>query len=517
MLKHISVFFLLLTLVVGTEIMAVPMDEGTNPMIASMVEVQTDMDTDDSSDFVLFIGRFHPLIVHLPIGFLLFAFLLECLALFKRFEQLTHAAPLALLAGGISAVFSVLTGYLLSSGGGYGEDLLSIHQWLGITVAILSLLAFILRTRFYDYPVVKKIYGSVLVLMVGTLMATGHQGGNLTHGTGYLTRYMPEPLRTIISSPPLEVKEIKKIENIDSAMVYKDIIHPILDTRCVSCHNPDKKKGELMMTTFEHLMEGGENGPVLEARNAEGSDLYRRLLLPESDDDHMPPEGKLQLTPDQIDLIGWWIDQGAPQGSAVSELQVTDDISEALLKLTDEGKSFFEKTEVPKADDTIVEELRDQGLKVSPVADGSNFLQVQFTKPRDSIGGKDIELLLSLSEQITWIDLGEVPVTDTDLSELSEFKNLTRLHLEQTNVTDSVLVNVSGLENLEYLNLYATDITDEGLEYLENSKNLRSLYLWRTQVSEEKVRDLREKLPELYVDTGWENRPEDNDSNAPED
>ncbi|WP_372634287.1 c-type cytochrome domain-containing protein [Fodinibius sp.] len=479
--------------------------------------MQPDLDTDSSSDFVLFIGRFHPLIVHLPIGLLLFAFFLECLALFERFKKLRHAVPLALLAGGISAVFSVLTGYLLSSGGGYGEDLLSVHQWLGITVVVLSFLAFILRTTFYDYPVVKKMYGPVLVLMVGTLMATGHQGGNLTHGTGYLTRYMPEPLRTMIGSPPLEVKEIKKIENIDSAMVYEDIIYPILDTRCVSCHNPDKKKGELMMTTFEHLMEGGESGPVLEARNAEGSDLYRRLLLPESDDDHMPPEGKLQLTPDQIELIGWWIDQGAPQGSVVSELEVTDDISGALFKLTDEGKSFFEKTEVPKADDVLVEELRGQGLKVLPVANGSNFLQVQFTKPPDSIGGQDMELLLPLSEQITWIDLGQIPVTDADLTVLPEFKNLTRLHLEQTNVTDSLLVNVSGLENLEYLNLYATDITDEGLEYLENSKNLRSLYVWQTQVSEEKVLELKEKLPELYIDTGWKKSPGENDGNAPED
>jgi hypothetical protein len=61
-------------------------------------------------------------------------------------------------------------------------------------------------------------------------------------------------------------------------------------------------------------MKGGENGPVLRlclGKSAE-SDMIKRCLLDESDDNHMPPKGKPQLSTEQIALLSWWIDQGAP-------------------------------------------------------------------------------------------------------------------------------------------------------------------------------------------------------------
>lgn len=506
MLRNVSIAFALLAFLVSLEAVFSPLEEGTNSVLTSMMVVQqTATDVDEPSDFVLFIGRFHPLIVHLPIGFLLMAFLLEFFARYKKFEQLKYASPFVLLLGALSAIAAAIAGYLLSLGGGYGEDLLVIHQWLGIAVAVLSLAAFVIRIKFFDEPVLKKIYGGVLVLMLGTLLAAGHYGGSLTHGSDYLTRYMPDPLRTIAGLPPKEEKGIKKIVNIDSALVFEDIIHPIFDTRCVSCHNPEKKKGELLLTSFDKVMEGGESGPVLEAGSAENSEVVKRLLLPESDEDHMPPDGKRQLTDDQVDLIAWWIDQGAPMGKKVAQLQVPEDISGALKKLTDEGKSFLAKTDVPKADKKTIEDVRKQGFKVYPIARGKNFLQVSFSGSADSIGSEHINSLVPLSQQITWLDLGRTGVEDGDLSKLSAFKNLTRLNLEHTAIGDSTLNIVSSLEHLEYLNVYATGISDEGLQYLEGSKSLKSLYVWQTKVTSEGVRKLNKQLPELYVNTGWEN------------
>lgn len=466
--------------------------------------LQQSFAAEGSSDLILFIGRFHPLLVHLPIGFLLLAFLLECFARLERFKKagLGNAVPFSLLLGSISAIGAILTGYLLSLDGGYGEALLSTHMWLGITVAVLSLLAFILRTSFFDRPKIKKIYEGILLLMVVSLMATGHYGGSLTHGSDYLIRHMPEPLRSIAGLPPKQEKGIKKIEDLDSARVFPDVIHPILDTRCVSCHNPEKKKGELLLTSYDELMKGGENGLILEEGNAEKSDIVRRLLLPEADEDHMPPEGKLQLTDDQIDLISWWVDQGAPVERKISDLEVPEHISEALNKLTVEGTSFFAKTNVPKADSAIVNNLRNQGIRISRIARDKNFLQVKYPESVDSV---NLKQLIPLLQQTTWLDLAKTSVEDTSLSMLTEFKNLTRLNLEHTKVGDQGLKALKTLKHLEYLNLYNTEVGDTGLEYLAENSSLKSLYVWQTKITPQGVQKLKKQLSDLYIDTGWKN------------
>lgn len=469
-----------------------------------IVQVQEEsFETEEASELMLFFGRFHPIVVHLPIGFLLFAFLLELMALFKPYEQLKHAVPFALLLGGLSGVAAGVTGYLLSLAGGYGEDLLDLHKWLGISVTVLSFLAFIIRVRFYDNPVLKKTYGVTLVFMVLTLITVGHYGGSLTHGSDYLYRYMPQTLRTAVGLE-IEEEKIKLIQDLDSALVYDDVIEPIIRTRCQSCHNEDRKEGELLMTSFDEMMQGGENGPILVANDADESEIYKRLVLPVSDDDHMPPRGRRQLTHDQIKLIAWWIQQGAPSTSMVSALEIPEDISDALDKLTVGGQSFFASTIVPKADNAVIEALREHNIRASVIAPDINFLQVKFNNTADSIKKEDIEMLVPISQQITWLDLSRTNLNDSSLVQLNIFKNLTRLNLQHTDVGDNILEVASSLKNLNYLNLYATKVSDEGLKHLENLTNLKSLYLWQAEVSEEAVADLNEKLPDLYINTGWE-------------
>jgi WD40 repeat protein len=81
----------------------------------------------------------------------------------------------------------------------------------------------------------------------------------------------------------------------------------ILKENCVSCHNPAKKKGKLVLTSRELALKGGEDGAVLEVGNAAKSPLI--LALDESADPHMPPKG--QLTQDEIALLSRWINSGA--------------------------------------------------------------------------------------------------------------------------------------------------------------------------------------------------------------
>src|SRR5882757_9544910 len=89
-------------------------------------------------DIQTFLGHLHPLIVHLPIGFLLLAGLLNALSYRKKYAALGHAVPFILLLGFISAVLACLFGYLLSQTGDYDAEQLGRHKLTGIVLAIFS-------------------------------------------------------------------------------------------------------------------------------------------------------------------------------------------------------------------------------------------------------------------------------------------------------------------------------------------------------------------------------------------
>ncbi len=80
---------------------------------------------------------------------------------------------------------------------------------------------------------------------------------------------------------------------------------------CYSCHGPDKQKGRLRLDSYELLMRGGKDGPVVKAGNVKGSELFHRVTLSPSDDDAMPPQGKRPLAPNEIKLLELWIAAGA--------------------------------------------------------------------------------------------------------------------------------------------------------------------------------------------------------------
>ncbi len=461
----------------------------------------------EASDLVLFFGRFHPLILHLPIGFLVIAFTLEVLSRFKQFQAYKPAVGFVLFLGAVSAVVAAALGYMLAQAGGYNEDLLAIHQWTGIGVAVASVAAFLLYRQQSKKPslIIDRAYLSLMSVMMLTLTVAGHFGGSLTHGSDYLTQYMPNPLRQLAGLPPKEEKVFNKITNLPEAVVYTDIIYPILDARCVSCHNESKSKGDLQMHTVEALMKGGEDGPVFVAGDPEESHMIQRIHLPENDEDHMPPEGKSQLTDEQIKLLNWWVKEGAPFDKKVAEVKVDEEIQAVLNTLVDPGANMTEvekllASEVAPASEQILKDLHSEGVQVMPLSAEIHWLQVSV--PQNQSGDAVMNDLGKVSEQLTWLDLGGTATTDEALAAVSKFKNLTRLHLENTKVTDEGLQHLKDLPYLEYLNLYGTQVSDEGIQQLAGLKNLKKLYVWQTQVTQEGAAQLQEALPGVEVNRG---------------
>ena len=246
-----------------------------------------------------FFGHFHVVLVHLPIGILLLACVFQWLERRPKFSSLHAATNIALLIGMICAILSALTGYLLSFSGDYDEGLVITHQWFGISVAAVSIAMFYFHSKAASF----KTQVSISILLFVLIIITGHLGGSLTHGSDYLTKSWSLTSDTVAQRKP--------IPNVQEAMVYSDVIQPILQTKCYSCHGKNKQKGKLRMDDSLRLMKGGKDGPVIIPGNVEKSEMAKRLSLPREDDDHMPPKEKPQPTEQEIALIHWWIKSGA--------------------------------------------------------------------------------------------------------------------------------------------------------------------------------------------------------------
>jgi uncharacterized membrane protein len=281
---------------------------------------------------VFFLGRFHVLMLHLPIGIIVVLFVLEWASRKERYRYLEAASPFLWGAMALSALATVLLGYMHFAEGSFTGPSGDQHRFFGTVVAVIATGVALLRSSSYANGYKPLFFPASIVLLL-LVAVTGHYGGNLTHGSTYLVEYAPQPLRSLAGLAPR-----RTLTSVSEADPYADVVGPMLQERCAGCHNEDKQESDLVLTTYAGLMRGGESGRVVVAGNTELSELLRRISLDPNDDEFMPAEGKTPLTARQVEIIRWWIAAGAPNGGSIGELDVPPD---ARTQLTEElGLSF---------------------------------------------------------------------------------------------------------------------------------------------------------------------------------
>jgi uncharacterized membrane protein len=434
-----------------------------------------------SPDIVLFLGHLHPLLVHLPIGLVLLVAVLELLARSPRFKQANANTGLILALAVPAAAIAAFCGWLLSQAGGYQDKLLQWHKWTGIGTACACALASLL----YRLDL-KKAYRWCLFPSVGLLVLAGHFGGSLTHGSDYFVRYAPAPFRAWLGGQPKAPAPQTNHVEIAQLPAFSGIVRPVLQQNCFSCHGPEKSKGRLRLDSLEAVTKGGKSGPVIVAGKAAESELMKRMRLPVTDDDHMPPNGKPQPSSDELALVQWWIDAGAPGDKKVGELKPSARINQILAARFGAPTPAEKKIAPQPLNDALAQSANladQQRIAITALSPKDPWLQCNASVAGTNFGDQDLAKLSPIGANLRWLDLGGTAVTDAGLAQLAAMPNLTRLHLERTRVTDAGLARVAALHDLEYLNLYGTEITDTGLERLEQLPKLKQLYLWQTKVT----------------------------------
>lgn len=457
---------------------------------------------DHGSSIWPFMGRFHPLLVHLPLGMLVLALVAEGIGRWTPHRTLEPLIPVLLLLGAWSAIAAGVAGLVLADWGSYNPALLVWHRRMGLLIPSLAALGYWFRSRaalgHVAFRVPYAVTASVLFVAV---VIGGHLGGTLSRGNGYLTQHLPESVRRLAGFPEEKERTRIRIANPESTPVYDSLIQPILAVRCGACHNPERKKGGLILTNSAGLFAGGRQGKVVVAGRADDSEMIIRLSLPLGHTDAMPPDRTIPSA--EIAMIRWWIDQGASTEVSLSAIERPASIRRTLAAYGLDGlpEGIF-ALPVVAVDTTALLAVRASGLTVVSLGARLNYLSVNATNVPTNWNSRSLDVLRPLAANVAWVDLARTSADDSTLMLLGTMPRLTRLHLSQTRVTDAGLEHLKPLQYLTYLNLVDTEISDQGLRALETLPRLHAVYLWGTHVTVGGVERLQRALPRARISLG---------------
>jgi hypothetical protein len=383
------------------------------------------------------LGKSHLLWVHLPIGFIFLALVLTLLKRKNPEAPYLILLPLIWRLATLAAIFSVFSGLLLSENQ-EGTNLF-FHQYAGIflTVGLISYLIF--KNEF------------LLIFISILFVTTIHLGASLTHGEDYLF-----------------TEKRKIITQLNEVELYEDAIVPIFKAKCFSCHKPGKSKGDLDLTNYEKI--------------GDKEELVRRTHLPKSHKEFMPANGKAPLSKEQLAILSYWVEIGAPKTKRLAELQLNS-------KRKSMFESFFKLNENPLLSLNVkpakYEHLAKNGFLIHPIYRQSALLEVKYTGK----GKPDIKLLQEIKKQVVWLDLSKTGLRNEDLKIVGQLENLFKLNLSKNDISNQGIMDLGELKNLTEINLYETEVNVAALNHLMKLPKIQRIYLWET------------KLPPYYLDS----------------
>lgn len=261
-----------------------------------------------------FIGRTHLVVLHFPIAILIVAAMLElwhALAPKVRrdpavgsYQPSPLATPLFVIAL-FAMIAAIGTGLIFGYSDGEKVDL---HRILGIATGVLVLITgfALLASRKPSPGASAKIYLALLVVSAIAVGVTGHLGGELTHGKGFITRPLTRVFRAErVPVPALDPAAFGISQS--SLDMYLDTIQPIFDTHCIDCHGAEEAEEDVRLDALEFVLDPDLD--IIERGDADASELVYLIELPHGDPDLMPPpdEGE-PLEAAQVRVIREWVE-----------------------------------------------------------------------------------------------------------------------------------------------------------------------------------------------------------------
>jgi uncharacterized membrane protein len=433
-----------------------------------------------------FVGRFHPLSVHLPIAILVLVPLLELAGRSRRFSYLLAAVNFLLAVGICGTIGAATLGWCLARSGAYAGPIVVQHMWGGVSAAAATWFCWVLRNR---ESVVwrQRHYAFTLALSLGLVSFTGYRGGQLAHGENHLTENMPANLHSLfglVSPAPID----SNLANRGPATFYGERIQPVLEAHCVTCHGQNKHKAGLRLDSYESVMHGSKRGPVIKPGEPKTSELFHRITLPPADDDFMPAEHKRPLSASDVKIIELWILTGA---SGTQSAGILKDLPEGSRNQAEVAEvSFDEPDPAAVARDragfaSVISQLQRRLPNILDYESRSSAdVVITASLMGPAFGDDELAELSALSERIVFADFSATAITDRSAHTLASMKRLRVLRLMHTKITDTTLAALGSLDQLQSLSLFDTAVTQAALPAISSLPKLRHVYVRGTKITE---------------------------------
>jgi uncharacterized membrane protein len=432
------------------------------------------------------VGRLHPVILHFPIVILILAMLMEFFRFRSEFAKekfYQDFTTTLLLIGALFAAVTVIMGLFLSREPGYEGSNLRWHKWFGVSIVFISSFIYWFRgTSWYSSR--SAMGGSIIVMLC--LVAAGHYGADITHGDNF------------ILAPVMK----KDLVPIDKALVYKDVIQPIFESKCTGCHNPDKLKGGLMLTDEASILKGGRAGKLFIPGQPQISLLLQRIHLPQDEKKHMPPAGKTQLTASEMNLLYLWVKENIGFKKKVYDLPANDSLRVIAATILKPAEATEEQYDFAAADEKTIKKLNNNYRGIYPLGAGSPALAVNIYN-KSAYTPKVLTELSDIKKQVVSLDLHKMPVKDDELKTIAQFENLRTLNLNYTDIIGSTLKGLSSLKYLRSLSIAGDKLSPHALDQLNTFRSLTELTIWNTGLSVADIQQLKKVNKKIQFIEGF--------------
>ena len=211
--------------------------------------------------------------------------------------------------------------------------------------------------------------------------------------------------RTILLSLSLALTTASAQDKI----TYQDNVLPLIEANCAKCHNADKKKADLDLTSYQGALQGSGSGPVLVSGNPDASKLWKALT--HAEEPNMPPN-RPRLPDKELALFKQWIAGGLLESANGKAVPVLQSESELALK---PGSAERPEGPPPMPADLRPANIR-WGIRGTPLTG----LAASPWAPLLAVQGHE-QVLLYNSETFAW--LGVLPFPEGEPVQLTFSRN----------------------------------------------------------------------------------------------
>ncbi len=418
------------------------------------------------------LGRWHPLVLHFPIVLVLVTVV--------QYWRKDNYFDLYLNLTAFLTLITAITGFILSLEGTARGNLILTHQWLGVSVSYLMAIWYWVNQNNQQ-----KFLPPILIqgVMIVLIIITGHYGGMITHGNDFLS-LSEEDEAGIMTIP-------------DDPIISAHIIQPILNGKCVKCHNTNKAKAELILSSIESINIGGKSGAIIDRNDYGKSKLLTNISLPMDEEGHMPPAEEEQLSGDELTLISSWISHGASADLKFSDLDISDPGYAIVDKLIADSKNY-RWSDLPDISDDEIDKLSSNYIRIMQLYNRSNALQV-IVFPHKNYESSKITRLKSIADNIIELNFSGIPIQNHELDFIGLCQNLEKLNLSNTAVDDEAVNKIKKPGKLIELKIYNSNISDKALDWIAEYPELSDLYVYNTDITEAGINRLTSTKSALSI------------------